>query len=233
MSGGSVRAGRGATVAITVGIMAIGFLLIFAIFAVPLGLYIWYVAVHVPARGRARQAETWAPLAARLGGRFVPTPGGARFHPIAIPFGPTEVTAIVFDRATRDPALDQMRGEVGGWRTFVQAPVPERQGIPLTIEPRHKWSKPQIVTGRPELDGSHVFTPLLGTHPQYVTQRITPDLAQALQVLGPRYDYVQAGPAFVSLEISGVCQDPAVLEAAIRIVGALAQPAPATQQITA
>jgi hypothetical protein len=36
---------------------------------------------------------------------------------------------------------------------------------------------------------------------------------------------VQAGPAFVSLEIPGVCTDAAVLEAALRVVGSLAQPA--------
>ena len=40
-----------------------------------------------------------------------------------------------------------------------------------------------------------------------------------------RYSYVQAGPAFVNLEIPGVCTDAALLEAALRVVGTLAQPA--------
>jgi hypothetical protein len=205
--------------------MAFAFLLIFAIFALPIGLYIWHVAVRVPAAGRARQEQTWRPLAERLGGHFAPSTGGARFHAMTIPFGATQVTCLVFDRAAHDPALSSMRTEVGGWRTFVQAPVPERRGVALAIEPRHKWSSPKFSSGHPALDAQHVFAPLLGTQPYAVTNRITPDLAHALTVLGPRYDYVQAGPAFVSLELPGICQDPQVLEAAVRIVGALAQPA--------
>jgi len=205
--------------------MFIGSVVVFALLLVLLGVYIWYVAVHKPATGRAQQVQTWQPLAARLGGRFVPTPGGARFHSIAIPFGATEVRCIVFDRAARDPQLPQINDEFGGWRTFVQADVPGQRGVPLSITPRHKYSKPGVPTGQPAVDAQHVVAPQLATPPQAIPHRVGPDLAQALAALGPRYDYVQAGPQFVSLEIPGVCQDPAVLEAAIRVVGALAQPA--------
>ena len=204
--------------------MYIGFLVIFAIFAVPVGAYIWYVAVHKPAAGRAQQVQHWQPLAARLGGRFVASPGGARFHSIVVPFGATEVRCIVFDRAARDPQLAQINFEAGGWRTFVQADVPQMRGVPLAIVPRSKWSKQGVPTD-PTVDAHHIVMPELATPPQAIARRVGPDLAHALGALGPRYDYVQAGPQFVNLEIAGICQDAAVLEAAIRVVGALAQPA--------
>jgi hypothetical protein len=204
--------------------MHLAFALIIGIFVVPIGLYIWYVAVHKPAAGRRAQLAHWQPLATRLGGRFVPSPGGARFHSIVVPFGATEVSCIVFDRAAHDPQLSQINNEVGGWRTFVQADVPGQRGVPLAITPRHRWSKPGVPTGQPAVDEHHVVVPQLTTPPQAIAHRVGPDLAHALTALGPHYDYVQAGPRFVSLEIPGVCQDPAVLEAAIRVVGGLAQP---------
>jgi hypothetical protein len=204
--------------------MYIGFLVIFAIFAVPVGAYIWYVAVHKPSVGRARQVQHWQPLATRLGGRFVASPGGARFHSIVVPFGATEVRCIVFDRAAHDPQLSQRNYEVGGWRTFVQADVPQRRGVPLAIIPRARSAKAGVPT-HPAVDAHHVVVPELQTPPHVIAHRVGPELAQALAAIGPRYDYVQAGPQFVNLEIPGICQDPAVLEAAIRVVGALAQPA--------
>jgi hypothetical protein len=203
--------------------MAFAVLLIFAIFAVPIGGYIYYVALYVPAQGRARQEQTWRPLAERLGGRFVAAPGGARFHSIAIPYGATEVLALVFDRAPHDAALEPVGVEIGGWRTFVQAFVPGQTGIPLLIAPRGH-TKGGVPTGDPGLDAQHVVGPQRGTHPQWVASRITPGLAQGLIALGSRYDHVQAGPALVVLQLPGVCTDPAVLEAAIRVVGELAQP---------
>ncbi|NVB80263.1 MAG: hypothetical protein HOV81_17855 [Kofleriaceae bacterium] len=204
--------------------MGFAFALIFLIFAVPIGLYVWYVAIHVPARGRARQEQSWRPLAERIGGNLVASTGTSRFHGLTVPYGATSVRALVFDRAAHDPSLPQMRAEFGGWRTFVQADVPGARGVPLSIQPRGV-SRGGIAIGRPALEQHHVITPLLATQPQAIGWRITPDLEQALAVLGNRYDYVQAGPAFVNLEIPGVCTDPVVLEAALRVVGALAQPA--------
>lgn len=204
--------------------MGIAFAFIFLIFAVPLGLYAWYVAVHVPARGRARQEQSWRPLAQRIGGNLVASTGTSRFHVLTVPFGATNVRALVFDRAAHDPALPQMRAELGGWRTFVQADVPGGRGVPLSIEPRGS-SRAGVAIGRPTLEQHHVITPLLATQPHAIGWRITPDVEQALAVLGNRYEYVQAGPAFVSLELPGVCTDPVLLEAALRLVGSLAQPA--------
>jgi hypothetical protein len=117
-----------------------------------------------------------------------------------------------------------MRAEFGGWRTFVQADVPNQRGVPLSIQPRAKPSPNPSVFGRPALEAHHLVTPLLSTPNEAVHWRLTPELEQALTVLGDRYDYVQAGPAFVNLEIPGVCTDPAVIEAALRVVGTLAQP---------
>lgn len=192
---------------------------------VPIGLTFWYFARHVPARGRARQEQTWRPLAERIGGSLVASPGGSRFHVLTVPYGAVVVRALVFDRAAHDPALRSMAIEAGGWRTFVQAEVPGGRGVPLSIQPRGS-SRGGVAIGRPAVDEHHLIKPLLATQPDAIASRITPDVEQALTVLGKRYDYVQAGPSFVSLEISGgVCAEPAVLEAALRVVGSLAQPA--------
>ena len=205
--------------------MGFAFALIFAIFFVPIGLYVWYVAIYVPRRGRRRQEQAWRLLADRIGGRLVQTNRVADFHALSVPFGAgLTVRALVFDRAAHDKALPQMRGEIGGWRTFVQADVPNQRGVPLSIEPRAKPSKTAAVFGRPALEAHHLVTPLLSTPNEAVHWRLTPDLEQALMFLGDRYDYVQAGPSFVNLEIPGVCTDPAVIEAALRVVGTLAQP---------
>src|SRR5687768_8706794 len=99
--------------------MGFAFALIFAIFLVPIGLYAWYVAVHVPKRGRAAQEASWRALANRIGGQLVASNGASRFHALTAPYGATTVRAVVFDRAAHDPALPQMRAEFGGWRTFV------------------------------------------------------------------------------------------------------------------
>ncbi len=203
--------------------MGFAFALIFAIFAVPLGLYIWYVAIHVPARGRRQQEESWRPLAQRIGGQLVATSGTSRFHVLTVPYGAAMVRALVFDRAVHDQALPQMRAEFGGWRTFVQADVPGGRGVPLSIEPRG-GSRGGVPIGRPALEQRHAITPLLATQPNQIGWRITNDVEHALAVLGDRYSYVQAGPSFVSLEIPGVCTDPTVIEAALRVVGTLAQP---------
>lgn len=203
--------------------MGFAFALIFGIFAVPIGLYAWYVAVHVPARGRRQQEESWRPLAQRIGGQLVATNGVSRFHVLTVPYGAAMVRAIVFDRAAHDPALPQHNVELGGWRTFVQADVPGGRGVPLSIAPRGA-PRGGIAVGRPALEQHHVITPLLATQPNMVSWRITNELEQALAVLGDRYSYVQAGPSFVNLEIPGVCTDATVIEAALRVVGSLAQP---------
>lgn len=204
--------------------MGFAFALIFLIFAVPVGLYVWYVAIHVPARGRARQEQSWRPLAQRIGGHLVASTGTSRFHMLTVPYAAVTVRALVFDRAAHDPSLPQMRAELGGWRTFVQAEVPGARGVSLSIQPRG-LSRGGLALGRAALDQHHLITPLLATQPQAIAWRITPDVEQALGVLGNRYDYVQAGPAFVNLELPGVCTDPVLLEAAMRVVGSLAQPA--------
>jgi hypothetical protein len=148
----------------------------------------------------------------------------SRFHVLTVPFGHATVRALVFDRAAHDPALPSMRAEFGGWRTFVQAEVPGGRGMPLSIEPRGS-SRGGVPTGHPALDAGHVVTPLLATPPNAISWRVNTNLEQPLAVLADRYSYVQAGPSFVNLEIPGVCTDAVLLEAALRVVGTLAQPA--------
>lgn len=201
--------------------MGILMLLVLGLLA-PVGGYIYYVAIHKPKAGRAMQEAVWKPLAERLGGRFTPSPGGARFHTITIPYGTTMVTAIVFDRAVIDGALSghYHQLEVGGWRTFVQANVVGGHAPAMVVEP----GKGGLPVGDPVFQQHHRAKAVLGTPDWMIAQRVTPQLCQTFGVLGRRYNALVAGPTFVSLEIPGICSDPALIEAAIHVVGGCAQP---------
>lgn len=198
---------------------------LFMFFMAPIGLYIWYVAVHKPKAGRAAQETTWKPLVERLGGRFVASDGVARFHSIAVPYGQTLVTAIVFDRAAIDAAVSgEVYGvEMGGWRTFVQASVPPGGGgSPVMISPGA--GKRALPVGDAAFQQQHSAVPLRQTPVPAIAARMSPQVCHAFSVLGARYTTLVAGPSFVSLELPGVCTDPALIEAAIHVVGAFSQP---------
>jgi hypothetical protein len=198
---------------------------LFVFMMAPVGLYAWYVAVHKPKRGRAAQETAWKPLAERIGGRFVPSSGGSRFHSVAVPYGQTLVTAIVFDRAAIDPAVSgEVSGvELGGWRTFVQAQVPAGGGgSPVVISAGA--SKTALPIGDAAFQQQHSVRPLRATPLPVIAARMTPQVCHAFSVLGDRYSNLIAGPSFVSLELPGVCTDPALIEAAVHVVGAFAQP---------
>lgn len=191
----------------------------------PVALYAWYVAVQKPKAGRAAQETTWKPLAERMNGRFVVSDGVSRFHSVAVPYGQTLVTAIVFDRAAFDTAVtgEIHYGEMGGWRTFVQASVPPGGGgSPAQITPGA--SKGALMIGDAAFQAQNSAVPLRGTPPELIAARMTPPVCHAFSVLGGRYRMFVAGPSFVSLELPGICTDPALIEAAIHIVGAFAQP---------
>lgn len=191
----------------------------------PIALYAWYVAVHKPKAGRAAQETTWKPLAERMNGRFVVSNGVSRFHSVAVPYGQTLVTAIVFDRAAFDTAVqgEVYYGETGGWRTFVQASVPPGGGgSPAQISPGA--SKGRLMIGDAAFQAGHSAVPLRGASPELIAARMTPQVCQAFSVLGNRYRMLVAGPSFVSLELPGICTDPALIEAGVHIVGAFAQP---------
>lgn len=191
----------------------------------PVALYVWYVAVRKPKVGRAQQETTWKPLAERMGGRFVVSDGVSRFHSVGVPYGQTTVTAIVFDRAAIDAAVkgEVYGAEMGGWRTFVQAYVPPGGGgSPVRISPGA--GKGGIAIGDAAFQQHHAAVPLRRTPPEVIAARMSPQVCHAFSVLGARYSILVAGPSFVSLEIPGVCTDPALIEAAIHVVGAFAQP---------
>lgn len=193
----------------------------------PVAAIAWYFAIHKPAMGRKMQDAAWKPLAARLGGRWVPSPGGSRFHTFVVPYGTTEVMTIVFDRAAIDPAVarEHPTRDFGGWRTFVQAPVVGGPAPAWVVTPRHR--KGGLEVGDPTFQQHHHATALLATPPDVIATRLTPQLSYAFGVLGARYTTMVAGPAFVSLEIPGICADPTVLEAAVHVVGSCAQPSAA------
>jgi len=191
----------------------------------PVGLYIWYVAVHKPKAGRRAQETTWKPLAERIGGRFNVSDGVSRFHSVAVPYGQTLVTAIVFDRAALDPAIaNEVHGyEMGGWRTFVQASVPPGGGgSPAVISPG--GGKTSLPIGDAAFQQQHSARVLRQTPLPVLAARMTPQVCHAFSVLGGNYSSLVAGPSFVTLELPGVCTDPALIEAAIHVVGAFAQP---------
>ncbi len=197
---------------------------LFVFMMAPVGLYAWYVAVHKPKLGRAKQVATWKPLAQRIGGRFVVSDGVSRFHSVAVPYGQTQVTALVFDRAVIDAAVKHeiYGSEFGGFRTFVQATVPGGYGAPVLIcGGAHKRAVPFCDAA---FQKQHSVVPLLNTPLPAIAARLTPQVVHALGVLAPHYKTLIAGPTFVSMEIDGVCFDPAVIEAAIHVVGTFAQP---------
>jgi hypothetical protein len=203
--------------------MAVVFLGIVLFFAIPIGGYVYLVAVRAPARGRAMQVERWQPLAARLGGTFAATGSGASYHTLSVPFGSTVVTVVVFDRAARDRELGAVFGDPGGWRTFVQAHVQGGRAPAVSIGP--------ALPGKGSGYGDAVFAatqmvePLLQTPPAAISQRLTPPVCAAFAAMGTRYNYLIAGPTFVSLELPGVCDDPNLIAAAVHVVGTFAQPA--------
>jgi hypothetical protein len=179
----------------------------------PVFLYIWYVAIHVPRRGRKMQEERWLPLASKLGGTLK---RNGRFSSIAVPFGATVVQAFVADRALIDAAIKSHEVEFGGWRTFVHAPV---AGATASFSSQTSARGDQVF----QL-ARHKITPELGTPPELIARRLTPDLRNALDALGDNYRYVIAGPNLVAIELPGVCDRPELLEAAIYVAGSAAQP---------
>ena len=198
---------------------------IFVFMMAPVALIAWYYAVRKPAVGRVVQEGTWKPLADRLGARWIPAqPGVSRFHSMGVTFGGAQVTVIVFHQAAIDPAVQRELpfAETGGWRTFVSAqtvggPAPAAYVVP---DPRGK----RLAVGDPQFHQAHRVVGMLGAQAPQLGPRFTPQVCQAFATLGNRYAWFVAGPAFLNLELPGVCADPAVLEAAITVVGAYAHP---------
>jgi hypothetical protein len=174
----------------------------------PVALYAWYAAIKKPRDGRAMQERVWKPLADRIGARWVASTGATRFHAFAVRYGTTEVIAIVHDRAAFDRAVSWRVPyvEQGGWRTFVQASVVGGVAPAFFIRP------------------GEAPTPLLDTPPQVIASSMVPQVMNALGALGNRYRNVVVGPSFVSLELPRICDDAALLEAALHVVGMFAQP---------
>ena len=192
----------------------------------PLALVAWYYARHKPAVARRLQEQTWQPLADRLGARWIPSPGGSTHHMFTTTAGATQVTALVFHRIAVDRAVahEVGRGDPGGWRTFVQASVVGGVAPAALITPRYRAGGAPI--GDAAFQQAHATRPLHRTPPEAIAARLTPSVAHAFAVLGPRYTALVAGPGFVSLQLPGVCSDPQLLEAAVHVVGMFAQPDP-------
>ncbi len=188
--------------------MGFAFGLIFLIFAVPLGFFIYWVTVMKPAQGRQTQDRVWKPVAARLGAQWVASPGGTRFHAMNVRVRDAVVTATVLPHAPVDPAIKSALWlrDPGGWRTFVT----------------RGWSGAGLPVGDEYLQKHHRVEALLGTHPHWIHARLSYDLHRALATIGDQYRYITVGPQFVCLELFGVTADPARLEAAITVVGELA-----------
>jgi hypothetical protein len=198
---------------------------VFLFFALPIGAYAYYVAGYIPKRGRAMQAVRWRPLAAKLGGTFSASGGGARFHTLTVPFGTTSVNVVVFDRAAYDRELGLRAGDGGGWRTFVQAHVQGGRGVAVNIFPKVPPSpKGGLRVGDPAFADRHHVEALLGTPTAILASRFMPPIPAAFAALWPKYTSLSVGPSFVSLELPGICADPSLIEAAVYVVGAFAQP---------
>jgi hypothetical protein len=204
------------------------------IFAVPLGLTIWYFAIHKPKQGRIAQERVWKPLADRLGGRWMWSPGGAQFHMMNIQVRDATVAVSVHDRVAVDPEIkEELPLDIGGWRTFVHADT-RWPGAPMSIEPR-QGRRDGLAVGDPAVQQHHLIRPLRGSHPAALHGRLTPDVCHALAMLGQRYIYLAVGPRVVTLILCGdACHDPGQLEAAIYVVGSLAAtPIPQSQALPA
>jgi hypothetical protein len=202
--------------------MGFAFGVIFLIFTLPLGLYIYWVTVVKPEQGRQSQDRIWKPLASRLNARWNPSTGGTRFHAMTVPMRDAVVTATVLPHAPVDAEIKHAVGllDPGGWRTFVFADTAAR-GAAFQIQPRG-WSGPGLPLGDAHLQQHHRIEPLLGTPPHAIAAKLTYELHRALATLGARYRYIASGPSFVAIELPGVCADPALLEAAIVAIGELA-----------
>jgi hypothetical protein len=179
----------------------------------PVVLYIRHVAFVVPRRGRKMQEEKWLPLAGKMGGTLT---RGGRFSTIEVPFGATVVQAFVADRAMIDSAMKTHEREYGGWRTFVHAAVAGPSASFTSFSSERGDSVFQLA--------GHKITPELGTPPEQIARRLTPDVRRALGALGDNYRYLIAGPSLVAIELPGVCDRPELLEAAIYVAGSAAQP---------
>jgi hypothetical protein len=204
-----------------VGTMGLAMAFIVLIFVVPLGGYVWWVAIAKPQRGREMQDKVWRPLAQQLGGSWTASKGGARFHAMAVPRGGTLVTALVFDRAAVDAEVKSEAGgvEVGGWRTFVQANVVGR-GPAFEVTPGATGKGLRV--GDAQLVANHHVRALLRTPPEAIAPKLTAEVCAAINGLGERYTRLVVGPQFVSLELPGVCADAGAITAAIDAVGGIA-----------
>jgi hypothetical protein len=204
-----------------VGTMGLAMAFIVLIFVVPLGGYVWWVAIAKPQRGREMQDKVWRPLAQQLGGSWTASKGGARFHAMAVPRGGTLVTALVFDRAAVDAEVKSEAGgvEVGGWRTFVQANVVGR-GPAFEVTPGATGKGLRV--GDAQLFANHHVRALLRTPPEAIAPKLTAEVCAAINGLGERYTRLVVGPQFVSLELPGVCADAGAITAAIDAVGGIA-----------
>jgi hypothetical protein len=196
--------------------MGAAVLVVVVIMLAPVVLYIRHVAFVVPRRGRQMQDQHWQPLAAKLGGAMTRATGGARFSSLQVQFGATVVEAFVADRAAIDRAISIPHLEFGGWRTFVRARVAGPTAN-LIAEPSARGDATFHLPG-------HAIKPELGTPPDRIARRLTPDVRSALATVGGHYRFLVAGPSVVTIELPGVCDRPEVLEAAMYVAGSLAQP---------
>lgn len=202
--------------------MGFAFAVIFLIFTLPIGLYIYWVTVVKPGQGRQTQDRIWKPLASRLNARWNPSTGGTKFHAMNVPMRDAVVTATVLPHAPVDAAIKSAVPftDPGGWRTFVFADTAIR-GAAFQIQPRG-WSGPGLPLGDAYLQKHHRIEALVGSSPHAIAAKLTYELHRALATLGERYLYITVGPSFVCVGLPGVCADPALLEAAIVACGELA-----------
>jgi hypothetical protein len=201
-------------------------LLIFVPYLLIVALFAWLALVR-PRKWRRTQLATWPAAADLVGARLIEQSTNmtlvvivtmfcwplytlwkrlgdqARLFSLGAELDGAEVTAIPFHMRVYDKALWR---ELGGmrsdnqYRTYVQADLPAGASVPaLRLGPH----LPVAARASDE-------------------RALGPGEQALLQTVRPRLGYLMVGPRLVVLELDAIVEDPAVLAAAMKLVGRLA-----------
>jgi len=145
----------------------------------------------VPAEGRRMQMRVWRAVAEKRRGTLVV---GERFHTLTVPVHNIVVTAVIADRAFLDGAIaGSVRSvEMGGWRTFLHAEVPDGAGPAYAVYPGQGLE----AIGDAAFDHSYEVERLRNENAP-IGRLFTPDLCKKMMALRGDFTYVAAGPALV------------------------------------
>lgn len=101
--------------------MFVGFLVIGAIFAIPIGL-VFFIQQQRAAGHREAQLRVWAPLAAQRGGQLIQRQGSFAHHVMGLP-GPvpgSQIEVDVQNGIVLDSVVSQQVVNPGGWHTHIR-----------------------------------------------------------------------------------------------------------------